>query len=107
MKTGGRIFLRCIEYKWTCALKCRELHECEETQGKKRGNDLCIQDSQHLDWQSVSGHNAKEEVSLAKGHTKGSQNQEYKQKQDVGITLNVLAWCLERSSFLRSLKDDL
>jgi len=51
----------------------------------------CIQDSQHLDWQSVSGHSAKEEVRLAKRHMKGSQNQVYKQKQDVGITLNVLA----------------
>jgi len=63
-------------------LKCRELHDWELTQGKKRGNDLYIQDSQHIDWQSVSGHNATEEVSLAIGHMKGSQNQGYKQKQD-------------------------
>jgi hypothetical protein len=40
-----------------------------------------IQDSQHLDWQSVSGHSAKEEVRLAKGHMKGSQNQGYKQNR--------------------------
>jgi hypothetical protein len=55
----------------------------------------------------VSGHIAKQEGSLAKGHMKGSQNQGYIQKQDGGITLNLLAWCLEISCFLCFLKDDL
>jgi hypothetical protein len=63
----------------------------------------------HPDWQSVSGHRAKQEVNLAKRtyERKSEPRVQTKTGCYLGITLNVLAWSLDRSCFLCSLKDDL